>query len=201
MPKTSDRSLRSSASSPEKKTIILFGGAFDPPHNGHLHMAEAACDALNPDKLLWIPTANPAHRDQPKASFQQRSAMIELIIRHQSNWELCTIENKRPEKSYFIDTLNALILQEGPAQFYVLIGQDQLDNFTRWHRFTEILEKASLIVMPRQGARKTTLVNHPIFLLNVETCEMSSTAIRKGPVPTSLPEVLRRYIEEEKIYT
>lgn len=180
--------------------LILFGGAFDPPHNGHVHMAQTATKALQPDRLLWIPTANPAHREQAHANFQQRCEMINLIIQNEPRWELCKIENERPQKSYFIDTLNALHTQTPHAHFYVLIGQDQLTHFTHWHQWEAIVNQANLVVMPRTGCHCTTLPGHRIQLLDAPKLDTCSTEIRQQLDATSLPESVYSYITSQELY-
>jgi nicotinate-nucleotide adenylyltransferase len=181
-------------------TIILFGGAFDPPHNGHAHMAQAATAELQPDKLLWIPTAHPPHREQAQASFQQRCEMVSLVIADEPRWELCTIENDRADKSYFIDTLNELNEQMGPAQFYVLIGQDQLENFTHWHQWQTIVEKSTLLVMPREGCHCKSLPQHDVHMLNAPALDACSTAIRQNLNTTLIPQTVYDYITKKALY-
>jgi nicotinate-nucleotide adenylyltransferase len=180
--------------------LILFGGAFDPPHNGHVHMAQAATQALQPDRLLWIPTANPPHREQAQASFRQRCDMVNLIIASEPTWELCPIENERPEKSYFIDTLNTLHEQNPDAKLSVLIGQDQLQHFTRWHQWKAIAEQARIVVMPRAGCDCTALPGYDIQLLRAPELDACSTEIRQLRDRTSLPESVYRYITSQELY-
>jgi nicotinate-nucleotide adenylyltransferase len=182
------------------RRIILFGGAFDPPHKGHLRMAKAATEELNPDKLLWIPTAHPAHRKNAQASFKQRCKMIHLIIDNEARWELCTLEDERDKPSYFIDTLNVLIKKEKSADFYVLIGQDQLDNFTQWNSWEKIVAKATLVVMPRNNYKTTSLQNANVIMLKAEKLTISSTQLRQNIDSDDLPDSIRTFIRDKRLY-
>jgi nicotinate-nucleotide adenylyltransferase len=187
-----------------EKSIVLFGGAFDPPHNGHLRMAQAATEQLNPGSLLWIPTGNPPHRQAAQASFKQRCDMIEGIIHDQPSWQLCTLENST-KKSYFIDTLNSLMTQQGPAKFHILIGQDQLESFTQWHQWEQIVEQATLLVMPRQGYNTTSLPNSaPVEMLAATEINACSTDIKKNSdslAQSQLPTSVREYIAINRCYS
>lgn len=183
------------------RRIILFGGAFDPPHNGHLDMAHAAIKELHPNKLLWIPTAHAVHRKKAEADFTQRCKMIRLMIDQEPSFELCTIENKRDKKSYFIDTLNLLINQEGPAQFYLLIGQDQLDQFTTWHEWRTIIAKSTLVVMPRKNCTTTSLPNTNLLMLKADTIDICSTQIKRNIDSLGLSAAVRGFICDQKLYS
>ena len=183
-----------------QRRIVLFGGAFDPPHNGHLRMARAATEELNPDKLLWIPTGYPAHRENAQATFKQRCKMIHLMIGDEPHWELCTLENQREKPSYFIDTLNLLAKQENPANFYLLIGQDQLDHFTQWNAWEKIIKKTTLVVMPRQDCKTTSLANACVLMLKAEKLNISSTQLKQNLNVEGLPDSVRAFIHNQKIY-
>lgn len=187
-----------------EKTVILYGGAFDPPHNGHMHMANAATTQLEPDKLLWIPTAQPAHRGPAIANFAQRCDMINAAIKDQPNWELCTIENERDELSYFFRTLDLLIEKEGPAHFYVLIGQDQLDSFTEWDEWEHIVKHSTLLVMPRKGCNTTALPGTKnLIMLSADKLDVCSTDIRNGTKDMNeqaVPDCIKKYATQHSLY-
>lgn len=183
--------------------IVLFGGAFDPPHNGHVAMAQAATDEINPDKVLWIPTAHPAHRNPTIASFKQRCDMLQLVTEDNPRWEVCPIEADREGPSYFIDTLDALITCYPGAECYVLIGEDQLANFTQWHQWQKINEQAKLLVMPRRGTNAGTNTEQlQTIFLHATPIDISSTDIRLHSHfdERFLPAKLNTYLKTNRYY-
>lgn len=185
------------------KKIILFGGAFDPPHKGHLQMAQVATDHINPDLLLWIPTNHPSHRENAQASFEQRCEMIQLLLPTQACWQLSTIEKDHREKSYFIDTFKRLLAEYGPAEFYVLIGQDQLAHFTQWQQWQDIVNQAQLLVMPREGQSISSLPNAEFQFLEADKVNASSTQIKQdfdSLAADQLPNAIQAYTTKNGLY-
>ena len=180
--------------------IVLFGGAFDPPHNGHVAMAQAATDEIQPDKLLWIPTARPAHRQPAVATFQQRCDMIQLITDTQSCWEVCPIEAEREGISYFVDTLNAIEKDCPDAQFYLLLGADQLNQLTQWHQWRTIHSKVTLVVMPRTGSDPSEAIKElNAIQLHAKPVAISSSDIRSKNQLTEIPSAVAHYLLQHKL--
>ncbi len=111
----------------------LFGGTFDPIHNGHLAVARAAIAACSLDRLLLIPNRLPPHKQSATgATYAQRLAMVRAAITHEPNLEASDIED-RAGKSYTIDTLERLRQLYGPnTRFFFLIGADAFAEGMTW---------------------------------------------------------------------
>ena len=185
--------------------IGIFGGTFNPPHLGHLIVIENVRDQLNFDKILFIPSANPPHKNDPSlAQASSRLAMVQLAIRDRKEFEVSDIEVARGGTSYSIDTINALSGLFPGAHLSLIIGVDNLMEFGSWKSPHDILAKADLIVMSRSGfsfndaknefARSAQFVNVPVI-------GISGTDIRRRVklgrsihylVPPSVEEYIRR---------
>ena len=130
----------------------IFGGTFNPPHTGHLIVIETVRDQLHFDKVLFVPSANPPHKNDPSlASALQRFEMTQLAVQNNVNFEVSAIEIERGGQSYSIDTLSAFSALYPKAKLFLIIGADNLVEFGTWKSPHEILTKADLIVMNRPG--------------------------------------------------
>lgn len=134
----------------------LLGGTFDPVHNGHRALAEAALASGAVDRVRWLPAGLPPHREGPQASPEHRLALVELLIAGQPAFELDTGEIEaaaRGEPSYTVLTLQRLRRELGPNRPLALIlGADAFLGLPSWHRWTEIPALAHLLVTSRPGA-------------------------------------------------
>jgi nicotinate-nucleotide adenylyltransferase len=135
------------------RRVGLFGGTFDPPHVGHLMIAECACEALGLEHLVFVPSGTPPHkrgrRVTPAAS---RVAMTRLATRGNPAFSVSTVEARRRGASYTVDTLRRLHAASPRTRFYLVIGEDSLKEFHTWREPEAILELATLAVAPRPGS-------------------------------------------------
>lgn len=132
-----------------KKTIGIFGGTFDPIHEGHRRIAKALLAGCQLDEIQFIPCGNPVHRNQPMASAQDRLAMLKLALENEASLTINTCEIERPGPSYAIDTLH-LIKKENPkSSLCLILGLDAFSQFKTWRNPEEILTLANLIVVNR----------------------------------------------------
>lgn len=134
----------------------LLGGTFDPVHNGHRALADAALASGAVDRVRWIPAGRPPHRGGPQASATHRLALVDLMIADQPAFCLDRSEIEaaaRGEPSYTILTLERLRRELGPAQPLALIlGADAFLGLPDWHRWMEIPALAHLLVAGRPGS-------------------------------------------------
>lgn len=132
--------------------FLVYGGTFDPVHCGHLAIACAARDALHCTVRL-MPAGDPPHRAAPGANATERAAMIALAIDAMPGLVLDRRELERAGRSYTVDTLEALRTELGPSRPIAwLVGADSLLGLTGWHRWTELLDLAHLVVADRPGS-------------------------------------------------
>lgn len=130
---------------------ILYGGTFDPVHDGHLAVADAAAALFNSDVSL-LPSADPPHRPPPGASAQQRAAMLDLAIEGHSRLHVDRRELLRTGPSYSVDTLREVRSEVGPhAPLAWLLGADAFRELHTWHDWRALFGLAHLLVAARPG--------------------------------------------------
>jgi nicotinate-nucleotide adenylyltransferase len=134
--------------------IGLLGGAFNPPHDGHLKLARLALEHLSLDELRFVPTALSPHKadtDGPNATTRLR-LLSEALVGFDPRCRIETIELERGGASYTVDTLEALTQREPESQWILLMGSDQLPGLAQWRRIERIFQLASAAVALRPGA-------------------------------------------------
>ncbi|WP_193072652.1 nicotinate-nucleotide adenylyltransferase [Pseudomonas sp. FME51] len=130
--------------------VGLLGGTFDPIHFGHLRSAVEVREYLALDELRLIPNATPPHRDSPGASAQQRLEMVCLATAADASLLVDDCELQRDRPSYTVDTLESLRAELGAeATLFLIVGWDAFSGLPGWHRWEEILQLASLVVLQR----------------------------------------------------
>lgn len=198
--------------------IGVFGGSFDPPHNGHLLLAECCQSQAQLDRVRFTPAARqPLKPAGPHASDDQRIAMLELAIQDRPKFELSTIEIRRGGTSYTADTLAAMHRATPDDELFFLLGADALIDFHRWVRPAEICRLATLLIVQRAGAASPDLLidrqapgiaGVDLRIQNVEmpATPISSTEIRRqiaADEPAwrdAVPKSVARYIDRNRLY-
>jgi nicotinate-nucleotide adenylyltransferase len=136
-----------------RKRVGVFGGTFDPPHNGHLALARAALQQLNLDKILWVITADPPHK---RGSFispaADRLALVKAAIAGQPGMAPSRVEMDRPGPQWAADTVRLLSEANPGTDLIYLMGGDSLRDLPNWGRPDELLRYVSLGVLRRPGA-------------------------------------------------
>jgi nicotinate-nucleotide adenylyltransferase len=135
--------------------VAFFGGTFDPPHRGHLAIAQAAAERLRLDRVLFAPVGNqPLKHDSSVAGFDDRVAMVKLAISSDSRFKLSTIDALRPDHrpNYTIDTICLLKKKLQPEDhLFCLVGADSFLSLPSWYRAAELLFECDFIVAGRPG--------------------------------------------------
>ncbi len=193
----------------------IFGGSFDPVHNGHLALARASQRQVALDEVWFVPTAvQPLKRQGPHATDHQRVEMLRLAIRDESTWRVCTVEIDRGGLSYSVDTLRQLREELPDAAFFFLIGSDALRDVARWKEPRQVFRLSTPLVVRRAGEPEPDLaVLAPLCtpatqprLIEMQRLDISSTEIRSriagGQQCDSLiPDAVADYIAEKAVYT
>ena len=192
------------------RRIGVFGGTFDPPHVGHLALAEWAREALDLDRVLFVPAARPPHKRGKRMSpAGDRLAMTRLAVRGNRAFAVSAIEVRRTGPSYTVDTLRALARAHPGAAFWLLMGEDSLREFHTWHAPEAILELARLAVAARPGVRASRgPARFPrgrvVWLRNPELPISSSEIRRRARAGRSVrywvPDAVARYLAAHRIY-
>ncbi len=185
----------------------VFGGSFDPIHIGHLIEAQFAAEELGLGKLLFIPTGD--HPLKPQvASAEARLEMTKIATQDNPLFEVSDIEIKRSGKSYTIDTLHQIKKLYPSAELYLLVGLDNADIFSKWHRMDEILDTCKVVVLSRMMTDEFILSPawlEKITILDSPIIETSSTEIRENiaegmSIRYLVPDKVREYIFAKGLY-
>ena len=138
----------------KKQPIGIYGGTFDPIHNGHLTIATAMMQTLNLQSVQFIPNNYPIHRDTPVANAQHRLAMLRIATENNPAFIVNDIELNRAGPSYTVDTLKQL-REENPSQtLCLLIGEDAFAKINQWHEWESLPDLVHLIIFNRPGVKR-----------------------------------------------
>jgi nicotinate-nucleotide adenylyltransferase len=181
--------------------IAIYGGTFDPIHNGHLILAREALEKLQLDKVIFVPAAiSPFKKTAAAASGELRLAMLRVAIEGETEFAADDCELRRPGPSYTIDTVQEIARQNAGAEIYCLIGEDNVDGLTKWHRFRDLEKLVRFVVLDRTGQ----LASHAYPVIR-RKIDISATEIRKRvacgqSIRYFVPEAVEEIIRRTKIY-
>jgi nicotinate-nucleotide adenylyltransferase len=186
----------------------IFGGSFDPPHVGHLLVAVDAYEALELDRLIFVPNAiQPLKAGAQVAPAHQRLAMVRLLLGSDERFEVDATEIDRAGLSYTVDTLETFARRFPTAERFFLVGEDAMASFASWREPGRILELARLAVLRRPAGadeRRPALPNGTIALAT-RLVDVSSTEIRERvrcgkSLHGFVPDAVAEFIEAERLY-
>jgi nicotinate-nucleotide adenylyltransferase len=191
--------------------IGIFGGTFDPPHEGHLALAEAARTALALDEVVWVPARRNPHKTRPLlAGGADRMEMIRLLIGDREGHSVSDVELTRDGPSYAVDTMTEFA-HARPAEYWFLLGTDALEGLPTWKQPERLLRLCRLAVVGRGSDRVKDLiaqlpefVRDRIDLVAMPAHPASSTTTRdhlaRGLAPRHLPPAVLDFISERRLY-
>ncbi|MGM0419479.1 MAG: nicotinate-nucleotide adenylyltransferase [Bacillota bacterium] len=192
--------------------IVIFGGTFDPPHYGHLIMAEAAREQIGSDKVIFLPAGIPPHKSSQNISpAEDRFNMLNLAIAANPAFQISRLEINEEGPSYTAQTL-AYFKKQGYHVTFI-IGADSLSEIFTWKEPEYLLDNSRLIVLPRPGYEIDEILAESKFdgyrgnvePINSGTVEISSSQIRnkvgsKNSIKYLLPEAVIDYINCKRLY-
>jgi nicotinate-nucleotide adenylyltransferase len=187
--------------------IGIFGGTFNPPHNGHLIVAERVREELGLAKILFIPSAVSPHKQHlGLVDPAYRMEMVQLSVHGQQFFESSPIEISRGGVSYTVETLERLALLHPGATLHLLIGMDNVSEFSTWKSPERIVSLSKVVVMTRPGFRPDGVEIQKDFLLcQVPEIGISSSDIRERvklgkSIRYLVPKPVESYIYYRKLY-
>lgn len=192
----------------------VFGGAFNPVHNGHVNLAQQYIRILNLDMLYIIPTANPPHRTGSDfAPADARLDMLRAAFAGNGKVVVSDMEFRREGKSYTYDTVQILKSQYPGADIFLIVGEDQLFKFEEWYRYTDILKEVTLCTAARGESSHRKIADFSnqhfgsanVFIADIEPVVVSSSQIRgkikeKDDISGLVPACVLDYINEKGLY-
>ena len=200
------------------KNIGLFGGTFDPVHNGHLHIARSFADETGLDTVVFLPAGDPYHKPQTtQTSAAHRLAMTELAAAEDVRFAVSDCDIVRGGATYTFDTVQIFRQQFPAARLWWLLGSDSLMKLHTWKKWQTLVKQTHIAVAMREGDSlgQTTrelhawlgeaLQNGSVRILQAPLYDISSTRIRQdirnGSLPDGLiPPQVARYIREHGLY-
>ena len=183
------------------KKIGIYGGSFDPIHHGHLILAREAREALDLEKVIFVPAAvSPFKGRAAAASGDMRLKMLQAAIESEEGFAIDDCELLRPPPSWTIDTVLEIRKRETDSEIYLLIGEDNVAALDRWRRFDELKKMVRFVVLDRTGSQ--TRRNYQVVLRKID---ISATDIRKRvahgqSIRYLVPPAVEEIIEREKLY-
>lgn len=209
------------------KTVGIYGGTFDPVHQGHIHVALEAQKRLSLDQLRLLPCHIPPHRDQPSLNSEHRLKMLQLAIAGMNDLVVDDRELRREGPSYTVDTLVSFRREYGRKVSLVwVLGMDAYCHLTEWYHWTQLPSLANLVVLQRPGyeAPKSGILadwlheysdRDPLKLLAQQSAgvvmvldqsqvDVAATHLREqllnGELPEGLVPSVKDYIVEHQLY-
>lgn len=192
-----------------KKTGI-FGGAFNPVHNGHVRLAEEAVKQLKLRRLLIIPTFVSPHKHTDLLPYEDRAEMCRRAFGHIPGAEVSDIEVRLGGTSYSINTVRALRELYPDEQFFLLIGSDMLFSFDKWYKYESLLKETRVCAVARDSDSLSDMMEYAndigrIKVLPTQAVTMSSTEVRNaaangGDISGMVPAGVAEYIRENGLY-
>lgn len=200
------------------KQIGLFGGTFDPVHQGHTHIARAFADEIGLDTVVFLPAGDPYHKTQAtRTAAADRLAMTELAAAADPRFAVSDCDIVREGATYTVDTVEIFRQQFPTAQIWWLMGSDSLMQLHTWKKWPTLVRHANIAVAMRQGAALQqaprelhawigeALQNGRLKILqaplhNLSSTEIRQTAARGGDLAGMVAPEVARYIRERGLY-
>jgi nicotinate-nucleotide adenylyltransferase len=198
--------------------IGVLGGTFDPIHDGHLALGQAACDLLKLDRVLFVPAARPPHKVNDRVTDASiRCEMVQLAIAGNPHFELSRAELDRPGLSYTIETLRDLAATAAPGkphELYLILSVESLLGFHEWEDPSAILDLARVAALPRPGTptpdrawltrhfpgREDRFLYLDGFHLSHASRELRALAARGRSLRYLVPGAVADYIKKTGLY-
>lgn len=189
--------------------IGIYGGTFNPPHVGHLIVAEQVRSELNIDEIMFIPSFISPHKQEGESELSEhRLAMTKLAVKDNPHFSCSDIEVAKKDTSFTIHTLEQLKIKNPTHTFYIIIGMDNYLTFHLWKEPNRLLQSATLVVMNRPGyPRQVNEIfgtKNTIFI-DVPNIDISSSNIRRRvkenrSIQYLVPKNVEKYILTNRLY-
>ena len=196
--------------------VGIMGGTFNPIHFGHLILAETAYEEIGLDRILFMPSKNPPHKDSTEViSEEHRLKMVELAVQGNPHFQLSTIELDREGTTYTVDTLAQLTKENPNTDYYFILGADSLIKLETWKNCQGVLDLCTVVVAGRDDLKTEDIqlkiqyykdkYGARIITLNMPSYELSSGFLRdrisKGKsIQYYVPEKVKDYILSNFLY-
>ncbi len=189
-----------------RKKVGLLGGTFNPPHIGHLIMANEVLEACQLDEVRFLPNRIPPHKElEFSVPVAKRIEMVELAIQDHPHFTIERIESERSGPSYTYDTIQLLRDREPEVDFYFIIGGDMVEYLPKWNNINELKHMVRFVGVNRPQYPIPEVNLEDIIFVTIPGIDLSSSLIRERlkngeSVRYLIPFDVLNYIKGEKIY-
>lgn len=198
------------------KRIGVLGGTFDPPHIGHLILAEYTLEALGLDLVLFVPVGEQPFKPETRSMLNHRLNMVNLAIEDNPTFKISRVDIDREGPHYTADTLPLIQAQYPDADLYFLMGGDNLRSFPKWKRADEVTDHARLAVMRRSDedisadmhdhimpnlSDHVDIIDTPLLSIWLSSTHIVERLNAGRGVRYLVPDPVLAYIHEHKLYT
>lgn len=187
--------------------IGIFGGSFNPIHNGHVILGETMLHEMKLDEVWYMVSPhNPLKQAADLLDENERLHLVELALEGHEGLKACNFEFQLKRPSYTWDTLQALHLQYPQHEFSLIIGGDNWEVFDKWAHHEEILQKYKIAVFPREGSDiDEALLPENVHLIHVPLVNVTSTQLRQmlresKSITDYVPYMVEEEIKQRKLY-
>jgi len=181
--------------------IAIYGGTFDPVHHGHLILAREAIETLRLQKVIFVPAAvSPFKESAPVASSEIRLSMLRAATKDEIGFAVDDCELRRPPPSYTIDTVEDIQRRERDAEIYCLIGEDNVAELAKWHRFAELEKIVRFVVLDRTGSAFNYSCEIIRRRIDISATEIRNRIASAKSIRYFVPQAVEEIIRREKLY-
>ncbi|MED1607466.1 nicotinate-nucleotide adenylyltransferase [Cytobacillus kochii] len=186
------------------KRIGILGGTFDPPHLGHLIIANEVLHAKDLDEIWFMPNQEPPHKKKSYfLSNEDRVALLRRAVSDHPQFQIELVELERKGPSYTVDTIKILHEREKDTKFFFIIGADMVEYLHKWRDIDYLLDLVTFVGVKRPDYQLTT--KYPVDYVEIPEIGISSTLIRERmqngkTIKYLVPENVRTYMEENHLY-
>lgn len=183
--------------------IGILGGAFNPPHVGHLILAQDILETLGLDKVFFIPTNVSPHKQPSEIDSRKRLEMVRLAISDNKNFEAIDLEIKRKGVSFTIDTIRELKRIYPDDEFYLIVGSDLARKFFTWKNYEELKKEVKIVVANRKEYLSEDIES--CLKVDIRQIDLSSSQIRelvknKRCIKELVKQNVAEYIQQHNLY-
>ena len=190
--------------------LLLFGGTFDPPHNGHMRLLQSAIDAVQPDKVMVMPAGVPPHKAASATPASLRLTMCQCFAPLHPDLTVSDWEIGRGGKNYTIDTVRMLEERYPGAEIFLSVGSDMLTTFTQWREWQSLLQKTTLVVQSRYSGDAASLAaaaqnleaaGGRVIFAHAPVLQAASSDVRAGKLGMdALPPLVQHICKQYHLY-